>query len=140
MARDEVPIPLPDEFFTPPRKPLGFQVASVMLNGEVIPVSPPVVVGPGDEVGIVPATGQVIVRPALNRPAYKLIAWSYRLAMAIRHNPDGTMTFADFDETPRLSFHKPNVPDGAIRDLTPLYKLEDVCPTPSPSPAGNAKP
>lgn len=54
------------------------------------------------------------------------IAWYYELARSKRE--DGN--YIEFAQC--LSFSKPNVPEGSIRALTPLYMQEQLCP-PSPS-------
>ncbi len=43
------------------------------------------------------------------------VAWAYELANYTR--PDGTYT----GWCPRLDWHEPNVPEGSLRNLVPLY-------------------
>lgn len=69
-------------------------------------------------------------------PAQTPIAWYYELAKYI--NFDGT--YANFSIC--LSFEKPNVPEGSIRKLTPLYSKEQLCPpspTINPTPSSNSE-
>jgi hypothetical protein len=48
------------------------------------------------------------------------VAWVYELATRITHGPDrGQVAYDGFDR--RISFDRPYVPEGAIRNLTPLY-------------------
>lgn len=47
------------------------------------------------------------------------VAWQFELAKGIEHRPDGTRVYHDFER--KISVHKPNVPEGSIRNLTPLY-------------------
>lgn len=59
------------------------------------------------------------------------IAWSFELAEGIEH-VDGAKKFVDFGP-PQLSYTEPHVPEGAVRNLTPLYAA------PSPQPPDDIK-
>lgn len=53
------------------------------------------------------------------------VAWEYELATRITHGPErGQMGYEGFDR--RISFKKPNVPDGTVRNLRPLYSHPPV--------------
>ncbi len=53
-------------------------------------------------------------------PPAQPTAWAYELASAITANPDGSRG-AYCNWKPFVSFTKPNVPNGAVRNLRPLF-------------------
>lgn len=58
-------------------------------------------------------------------PTVEPYAYAYKLARAYDSSIDGTFNrYVDWDEEPVLSLTKPHVPEGAIKELTPLYKGE----------------
>ena len=52
---------------------------------------------------------------------YEPVAWMFELARSIDHSKPEGEKYCDWGP-PQLSFDRPNVPKGSIRNLTPLYK------------------